>query len=70
MHLLGLRHWKTFQANYLKPLLQARVVGMTLPDKPRSRMQKYRLTEAGRSLLEQTQRKHSADGAAKRRSKR
>ena len=42
---LGLRHWKTFQANYLKPLLEDGVLERTIPDKPKSPLQKYRLTD-------------------------
>jgi hypothetical protein len=34
MELIGLKHWKTFQANYLKPLLQQGVLAMTIPEKP------------------------------------
>jgi len=51
MELLGLRHWRTFQLNYLNPLLEAEFIERTLPDKPNSRLQKYRLTEKGRSHL-------------------
>jgi ATP-dependent DNA helicase RecG len=51
MEMLGLKHWKTFQNNYLNPLLEADFVERTIPDKPKSRMQKYRLTAAGRRLL-------------------
>ncbi len=43
----GLRHWKTFQANYLAPLMAMGVGERTIPDKPQSRVQKYRTTEAG-----------------------
>jgi len=32
-------------------LLVAELVEMTVPDKPRSRLQKYRLTEKGRAWL-------------------
>ncbi len=49
---LGLRHWKTFQTNYLRPLLDAGLLEMTIPDKPRSSKQKYRLTDKGREVLE------------------
>lgn len=48
---LGMRHWKTFQSNYLNPYLEIGLLERTIPDKPQSRLQKYRLTEAGRALL-------------------
>ena len=53
MVLLGLKHLKTFRTNYLQPLLDAGWLEMTVPDKPRSSKQKYRLTEKGRELQEQ-----------------
>ena len=52
---LGLRHWKTFQANYLAPLLAMGILERTVPDKPRSRMQQYRTTQAGKTVLEETE---------------
>ena len=48
---LGLRHRDSFQQNYLQPALQAGLIEMTIPDKPRSSKQQYRLTEQGRLLL-------------------
>jgi len=51
MAILDLKHWKTFQTNYLKPLLNIGLIEMTIPDRPRSSKQKYRLTDKGRSLL-------------------
>jgi len=48
---LGLRHWKTFQSNYLNPFLEIGLLERTIPDKPNSPLQKYRLTEVGRGLL-------------------
>ena len=48
---LGLSHWKTFQVNYLKPLLEDNALERTIPDKPKSRLQKYRLTDAARTWL-------------------
>ena len=50
MFLLGLKHRKTFRTNYLQPLLDAGWLEMTIPDKPRSSRQKYRLTDKGREL--------------------
>jgi len=41
-----------FVNEHLNVLLEAGLVEMTLPDKPRSSRQKYRLTDRGRQLLE------------------
>lgn len=41
--LLGLKDRKSFNERYLQPSLVAGLIEMTLPDKPRSRLQKYRL---------------------------
>jgi hypothetical protein len=49
---LGLEHWKTFQANYLAPVMAMDILGRTIPDKPRSRLQRYKTTEAGLAMLE------------------
>jgi len=48
---LGLKHRPAFRTNYLHPTLGQGLIEMTLPDKPSSRLQKYRLTEAGRARL-------------------
>jgi hypothetical protein len=48
---LGLTHRPTFRKNYLHPALAAQLIEMIHPDTPRSRSQKYRLTERGRRLL-------------------
>lgn len=42
MDKLGLSHKPTFRKNYLNPALEKGVIEMTMPDKPRSRNQKYR----------------------------
>ena len=53
---LGLRHEDHFRKAYLLPALQAGLIERTVPDKPRSRNQRYRLTPEGRELfLRQTQ---------------
>ncbi|MFM8409339.1 MAG: Fic family protein, partial [Alphaproteobacteria bacterium] len=48
---IGRRHRPTFKANYLRPALAEGLIEMTIPDKPRSSKQRYRLTEAGRARL-------------------
>jgi hypothetical protein len=50
--LLGLRHRETFINNYLRPLLETGWIARTIPDKPRSRLQRYRTTETGLQMLE------------------
>lgn len=48
---LGLHDRKSFRERYLKPALADGMIEMTLPDKPNSRLQKYRLTDKGRQWL-------------------
>lgn len=48
---LGLKHTRHFRDTYLKPTLQAGLIEMTIPDKPQSSQQRYRLTPAGRRYL-------------------
>lgn len=50
---LQLKAEKNFRLLYLRPALEAGVIEMTIPDKPRSSKQKYRLTAKGRTLLQQ-----------------
>lgn len=47
---LGLSDRKSFSARYLKPALAAGLIEYTRPETPGSRLQKYRLTAAGRAL--------------------
>jgi ATP-dependent DNA helicase RecG len=49
--LLGLKHRDSFSASYLQPALAAGWIEMTIPDKPRSGLQRYRLTAAGQACL-------------------
>ena len=48
---VGLRHRIHFSKAYLLPALRGRLIEMTIPDKPRSSRQRYRLTPAGREYL-------------------
>lgn len=50
---LKLRDRSHFSSSYLEPALKAGLIEMTLPDKPKSRKQGYRLTAAGKALAEQ-----------------
>ena len=47
----GLKDREHFRMAYLEPLLAARWLEMTIPDKPTSSKQRYRVTEAGRQAL-------------------
>lgn len=51
---LNLKGRANFEARYLKPSLDEGFIEMTIPDKPKSRLQKYRLTEKGKRILEQS----------------
>ena len=42
MERLHLSHKPTFRHNYLTPALEQHLIEMTIPDKPKSRLQKYR----------------------------
>ena len=47
----GLKDRRRLRETYIDPALGAGLVEMTIPDKPNSRLQKYRLTAKGRELL-------------------
>ena len=51
MKALGLSHKPTFRRNYLNPALSQGYLERTIPDKPNSPAQKYRLTGKGRQLI-------------------
>ena len=53
---LGLKHWETCQANYLAPLMAMGILERTIPEKPRSRMQRYSTTKAGLAASQKPER--------------
>ncbi|MFZ3103424.1 MAG: hypothetical protein WA096_01765 [Smithella sp.] len=55
----GLYDREHFVREHFKPLLAAGLIKMTLPDKPTSSKQKYRLTVKGKKLLERLSPKDS-----------
>jgi hypothetical protein len=49
---LGLKHEEHFRKTYLLPALETGCVEMTIPGKPKSSQQRYRLTQKGRNVLD------------------
>jgi len=47
---LKLKHRKNFRDLYLNPAIKSGLVELTIPTKPRSKNQKYRLTQKGQRL--------------------
>jgi ATP-dependent DNA helicase RecG len=48
----GIRDREHFRSHYIEPLLERGLVQRTIPDRPNSRLQQYRITDAGRLALE------------------
>ncbi len=48
---LTLKDRESFRERYLKPALEQGLIEMTIPGKPNSRLQQYRLTDQGRQLV-------------------
>jgi len=51
MALTGRSDRTKFRHQVLNPLIKIGFIEMTIPDKPRSSKQKYRLTEKGRKIM-------------------
>ena len=51
--ILGLKDEKHFRTAYQQPAIAAGLIEMTVPDKPHSRLQKYRITPKGLALLKE-----------------
>ena len=47
---LGLKDRNNFSQVYLNPALEANVIERTIPDKPFSKKQRYRLTSLGKTI--------------------
>jgi ATP-dependent DNA helicase RecG len=51
---LELKDRMHFSRDYLQPALNTGLIEMTIPDKPRSSKQRYRLTDRGRKIVVNT----------------
>ena len=49
MEQLELKDRRNFNENYLQPTIALGLAEMTIPDKPKSKNQSYRLTEKGKN---------------------
>lgn len=52
MEIVEIEQRRTFQRNLLYPAMEEGLLEHTIPDKPKSRYQKYRITEKARRLIE------------------
>ena len=57
MAVMGRTNRTKFRNRVLRPLLDAGLIEMTIPDKPTSRMQRYGITAAGREVLAAVERR-------------
>ncbi|MEX0965682.1 MAG: hypothetical protein WD077_00460 [Bacteroidia bacterium] len=53
----GLSDREHFRSTYLQPAIDDGYIELTIPDKPQSSNQQYRLTEKGRNLIRSLNRK-------------
>ncbi|MFH1006266.1 MAG: hypothetical protein V1800_02025 [Candidatus Latescibacterota bacterium] len=52
---IGLSDRKHFRTDYLRPALSAGLIEMTVPEKPTSSKQKYRIAAKGKAILEKAE---------------
>ncbi|MDQ1355214.1 MAG: ATP-dependent helicase RecG, partial [Acidobacteriota bacterium] len=55
---IGLKNRDYFRKKYLNPAVEAGLLALTIPDKPNSKHQKYRLTEKGKMFLKNRTKQH------------
>ena len=51
MDKVAIKHRPTFIYNYIKPAIELGLVELTIPEKPKSSNQKYRLTALGQGYI-------------------
>jgi hypothetical protein len=51
MNAIGRRNRTKFRDSFIKPLLEKGFLVLTIPDKPQSRLQRYRTTAHGLAVL-------------------
>ena len=56
MAMIGLKDRKSFYELYVLPSFEMGYIEYTIPNKPNSRLQKYRLTDKGRAFVDESQR--------------
>ncbi|WP_026427387.1 Fic family protein [Actinomyces slackii] len=61
MEVLGIVNQTRALNRHVQPLLDAGSLERTIPDKPTSRLQRYRLTDAGRDCLDSNSQRDPAD---------
>ena len=54
---LGLKSQANFRDRYLMPTLASGLIEMTIPDKPRSSKQRYKITDLGLKMLDHSKEK-------------
>jgi hypothetical protein len=52
MNVVGRQNRTKFRDAVVRPLIEAGLLELTIPDKPKSRLQRYRTTAAGLAVLE------------------
>jgi ATP-dependent DNA helicase RecG len=62
MDSMGFKDRMHFTREYLLPAIEAGLIEMTIPEKPNSRLQKYRLTREGQDLIAKLAKEAGADG--------